>query len=304
MTQLLHDLPQTPKVRSPWPRRCLLTVATLVGIYAGINFLVLPFEDTFVYRTVRPTEAWVRPPSRQVRDITIQTANGTRLDAWWYRDKDWNPSQGAILFCHGNATNLSQWGARMEKWHEQLGQAVLMFDYPGYGRSDGTPSEASLYAAADAAYDWLVQKAHVPPSRLLVCGESLGGGVAVDLASRRPHRALVLLSTFTSIPAVAQHLEPWLPAVWLMHNRFDSLAKIGHCSGPVFIAHGTADPLVPCWQGERLFEAAHEPKCFLKLEGAGHDHRPDDQVRARVRKFLDDAETRMAVRKDTVRVIH
>src|SRR5579884_761846 len=279
LTNLLALAPDTRKKRRPWRKVCFFSGGSVLLLYAALNFMFLPLEDVFVFRTVPPTEAWVQPPTTDVHDVRLRSADGTPLDAWWYCSKNWEPSDGAILFCHGNATNLSQWGARMERWHKQLGEALLIFDYPGYGKSGGRPSETGLYAAADAAYDWLIKKQHVQPARLLVCGESLGGGVAVDLASRRPHRALVLLSTFTSIPAVAQHLEPWLPAVWLMRNRFDSLAKIAHCRGPIFITHGTADTLVPCWQGERLYEAAHEPKCFLKLDGASHDHRPDDRVR-------------------------
>jgi fermentation-respiration switch protein FrsA (DUF1100 family) len=105
----------------------------------------------------------------------------------------------------------------------------------------------------------------------LIYGGSLGGGVAVDLASRRPHRALVLAKTFTSMADTAQCLYPWLPCHWLVRNRFDNLEKIGKCSMPIFIAHGTADGLIPFSQGERLFAAAPVPKRFLAMEGVGHD---------------------------------
>ncbi len=299
MTELLHEALRTTKTRSPWRKRCLLIGASLLLLYAFINGMLLPLEDLFVFRTVSATETWVKPPSSAVHNVKLHLADGTPIHGWWYCNSNWEPSDGAIMFCHGNSTNLSQWGERMQRWYQQLGQALLIFDYPGYGRSGGRPSEAGLYAAGDAAYDWLVKIKHVPASELLICGESLGGGVAVDVASRREHRALVLLSTFTSIPDVALHLEPWLPATMLMHNRFDSLAKIARCRGPVFIAHGTADSLVPWWQGKRLYEAAREPKCFLKLEGAGHDHRPDDKVRAQVQTFLHQAESRMALHSDS-----
>src|SRR5207248_5963463 len=132
---------------------------------------------------------------------------------------------------------------------QQLEMPVLIFDYPGYGRSEGSPSEAGCYAAAEAAYAWLVQTQQVPPGQIILYGGSLGGGVAVELARRQPHRALILVSTFTSIPDMAQQLYPWLPARWLVRNRFDSLAKIGQCTQPVFIAHGTADGLLPYTQG-------------------------------------------------------
>src|SRR5262249_19672521 len=105
----------------------------------------------------------------------------------------------------------------------------------------------------------------------LIYGSSLGGGVAIDLASRRPHRALVVDKTFTSVPEVGQRHYPWLPVRWLMRNRFDSLAKIGKCRQPVFIGHGTTDDLIPFALGQRLSAAANEPKHFFPMEACGHN---------------------------------
>ena len=149
--------------------------------------------------------------------------------------------------------------------------AVLIFDYPGYGRSGGRPSEAGCYAAAAAAHDWLTAPGRVAAGRVIVLGRSLGAGVAVDLACRRPVRALVLYSPFTSFPDLAQEKCRWLPTRRLVQNRFDNLAKIGGVRGPVFIAHGTADALVPVRHGERLYAAAPAPKRFLPLAGRGHN---------------------------------
>jgi fermentation-respiration switch protein FrsA (DUF1100 family) len=169
-----------------------------------------------------------------------------------------------------------------------LGISVLIFDYPGYGRSDGTPTEAGCYAAADAAYHWLTQTMKVPPEQLLLYGGSLGGGVAVDLASRHPHRALILVKTFTSIPDVAQSVYPWLPARWLVHNRFDNLEKIGRCPRPLFVAHGTADRLIPFAHGQRLFEAAAEPKRFLRMAEIDHNDGLSGDFFPALRVFLDE----------------
>jgi fermentation-respiration switch protein FrsA (DUF1100 family) len=147
---------------------------------------------------------------------------------------------------------------------------VLIFDYPGYGRSTGKPSESGCYAAADAAYDWLVHEKGVAPEKIVLHGGSLGGGVAVELATRRRYRALILVGTFTSIPDMAAQLYPWLPARWFIRNRFESLNKIARTEGRVFIAHGTADSFIPFAMAEQLFAAAPEPKAFLPL--VGHDH--------------------------------
>jgi pimeloyl-ACP methyl ester carboxylesterase len=158
----------------------------------------------------------------------------------------------------------------VQQWHRETGLSVLVFDYPGYGRSTGTPSEQGCYDAADAAFKNIVDEHQVTPTNVLLVGRSLGTGVAVELASRRLHRALVLVSPFTSIPDVAQAWCPLVPAALLMRNRFDSLSKIGECAGPIMIVHGSGDRRVPFSLGERLFQAVSERGRFLAVPGAGH----------------------------------
>jgi fermentation-respiration switch protein FrsA (DUF1100 family) len=242
-------------------------------------------ENRFLFRPLKAADDWEPPPpGLSPSDVELTSADGTRVHAWWVAPEGWAPGQGAVLYCHGNAGNLSHRGEGLRRWRDALGQAVLIFDYPGYGRSGGRPSEAGCYAAADAAYDYLTQ--HVPPRRVLLYGGSLGGAVATDVAVRRPHRALVLVSAFTSFPDMAKTVYPWLPAHWLMRNRLDNLAKIGRVGGPVFLAHGTADRVVPFAQGERLFAAAGEPKEFFPLHGYDHNHSPGPDFYAAVRDFL------------------
>lgn len=273
-----------PKRRS-WRRWLLLGLAILGGAYlAGLLFLVAA-EDWLVYHPVPAARDWTPSPSADIQDVELLAADGTRLHAWWLPCEG---ATGAVLCCHGKGSNLSHYGRLLLELRQALGQSVLMFDYPGFGRSGGQPSEAGCYAAADAAYDWLIQTRRVPPGQLLVYGESLGGGVAVDLASRRPHRGLVLVKTFTALPDVGQHVVPWVPAGWLMHNRFDSLAKIGLCKGPVFVVHGTADWLIPFAQGRRLFEAARGPKAFCPVEGATHNNLPAASFLGELGRFLAD----------------
>jgi fermentation-respiration switch protein FrsA (DUF1100 family) len=260
---------QTP-LRS-WKRRGGRWLVGLVLCYLGV-VLVLPFlENRLLFHPVRATEDWLAPPNARVRDVELHTVNGTRIHAWWCPAENWHPAHGAMLYCHGNAGNLSYRSAAIAQWQRELGVSVLIFDYPGFGRSDGSPTEATCNASADAAYQWLTRTLNVPGDRVLLYGGSLGGGVAVDLASRRPHRALVLVRTFTSIPDAAQSIYPWLPARWLVRSRFDNLQKIGRCTRPVFIAHGTADRLIPFEHGKRLFEAASEPKQFLAMAGLDHN---------------------------------
>lgn len=243
-------------------------------------------ENLLVYRPVRHTQDWRSPPDERVRDVTFPLPDGTRIHAWWCPVDKWEPARGAMLYCHGNAGNLSQRGSGIVHWQRELGLSVLIFDYPGYGKSEGRPTEAGCYAAADAASDWLRHTQAVPAERLVLYGGSLGGGVAVDVASRREHRALLLLATFASMPGVAQWLYPWLPVRWFMRNRFDSVSKIRHVRRPVFIAHGDRDRLIPLAQGRQLYEAAHEPKRFFTLKGCDHHDTPGPDFWAAVREFL------------------
>lgn len=251
------------------------------------------FENWLVYRPVRADEDWQPPPSPDIQDVELRDAAGRRLHGWWCPCPG---GRGAVLYCHGNAGNLSWRGGSVLKMRQLLKAGVLIFDYPGYGKSEGRPGEAGCYAAADAAYDWLVQEQKVPAQEITIYGGSLGGGVAVDLASRKPCRALMLVKTFTSLPDVAQSLNPWLPVRWLMRNRFDNLAKIGQCQQPVFIGHGTADQLVPFAQGEKLFAAANAPKHFFRLDHADHNDSLPAEFFTAFQEFLAEAEALTAVR--------
>lgn len=217
----------------------------------------------------------------------MNSRDGTALHGWWSVPAGWKPEDGAVLFCHGNGGNLSHRGSVLRYWHEQFKMAVLLFDYPGFGRSGGSPTEAGCYAAGDAAYDWLTGVQKVAPSRLVLYGGSLGGAVATDLATRRPHRALVLVSTFTSFPDMAQKECPVLPVRWLVRNQFANETKIGRCLAPVFIAHGTTDALIPFSQGQRLFAAARGPKQFFVMPDYRHHDCPTAAAYPALRRFLD-----------------
>jgi fermentation-respiration switch protein FrsA (DUF1100 family) len=263
-----------------------LVVWVLVG-YVGIIIVLLALENWLVYHPTAARVDWREPPNGHVQDLELRSTDGTRIHAWWCPVEG---SSGALLYCHGNAGNLSQRNGSVAGLQQVLKESVLIFDYPGYGKSEGRPSEAGCYAAADAAYAWLVEVQKIPPERILIYGGSLGGGVAVDLASRKPHRALILVKTFTTMPDVGGGLYPWLPVRWLMRNRFDNLAKIGKCTRPVFIAHGTTDRLVPYELGERLFVAANEPKYFYRMDGIDHDGPVPAAMFAALTRFLARAE--------------
>lgn len=262
--------PPAPESRS---RRLLRRVrrwlVLLALTYLGLIVVFLFLERRMVFQPSSAEEAWLKPDDPRSEDVSFVSADGNTISARWIPPE--TPHHGAVLLAHGNGGNLTHRGKVASELRQSLGAGVLLFDYPGYGKSTGKPSEASCYASADAAYQWLVEDRRIAPNRVVLCGESLGGGPAVELATKREHRALVLVFTFTSLPAAAKSHYPFLPTHTFMRTRFDNLAKIGRCPRPVFLVHGTGDRTVPFAHSEQLFAAANEPKQFLRLDGKGHD---------------------------------
>jgi fermentation-respiration switch protein FrsA (DUF1100 family) len=254
----------------------------LFGGYIGLLGMLLFLENRLIYH---PSPVSVPAPTSDIQDIDLASADGTRIHAWWYPAKE---SKDVLLYCHGNAGNLSHRGPTIIKLSKILNTSVLIFDYPGYGKSEGKVSEKGCFDAADAAYQWLTETQKAPSERILLFGASLGGGVATDLAARKDHRALVLVKTFTSLPDVASDLYWWLPAPTrlLMSNQMNSLAKIKNVQRPVFIAHGTKDNLIPFSHGKRLFDAANAPKHFYEMDGAGHNDGLSEEFFNAVKEFL------------------
>jgi pimeloyl-ACP methyl ester carboxylesterase len=195
-------------------------------------------------------------------------ANGHQLHAWWLPNE--NPNAPAVLYLHGARWNLAASASRIERWRK-LGFSVLALDYRGFGKStDIAPSEQS--AAEDAEAGWNELAAIAPAHKRIIVGHSLGGAIAVDLASRHPEAAgLVLEATFTSVADMVEQ-SPWgfLPVTLILTQKFDALSKIEQVKMPVLVAHGTRDNVVPLQMGERLFAAAHAPKRFVKVEGGTH----------------------------------
>lgn len=256
--------PPRPPVRRRLPRSLLW-----IGLcYIGIIIVLMLLENTLLFQGTTANQGWAPPPSGcHPEDVWVQTPEG-KMHGWYFERPG---ATSALLYAHGNAGNLSFRGSAVVDLMNGLDVSVLIFDYPGYGKSEGKPSETGCYAAADAMYDWLTDMKHIPGERIILYGKSLGGGVATDLATRRPHRALILAKTFTSVPDVAQRHFWFLPVHWLVRNRFDNRAKIGRCPRPVAIAAGDCDELMPLWMGERLYEAATAPKRYFLLRGCSHN---------------------------------
>jgi fermentation-respiration switch protein FrsA (DUF1100 family) len=153
----------------------------------------------------------------------------------------------------------------------RLGANVLIPDFPGYGMSGGRPSEKGFYATADAAYDYLLSRPDVDRDRIVAAGWSMGAAVAIDLASRRKVERLVTISAFTTLPAAAHSLVPWLPTSLIVRSRFDNIGKIPRVTCPIFIAHGTIDNLVPPGMADELAAAAKRKAVVYRVVGGGHN---------------------------------
>jgi fermentation-respiration switch protein FrsA (DUF1100 family) len=175
-----------------------------------------------------------------------------------------------VLLFHGNAGNISH---RLDyaAMFDRLRLSTLLVEYRGYGRSTGSPSEQGTYRDATASWRWLTQTKGVPASDIVLFGESLGGAVAAWLAARERPRALVLASTFTSIPDLAAEFYPFLPVRWLSRFDYNTLDALSRVNAPVLVAHSRTDDIIPYSHGERLFAAAREPKSFLELRGGHND---------------------------------
>lgn len=220
------------------------------------------------------------------RDVTIATDDGLRLHGWFVPAAD---APATVLFCHGNAGDVGDRLETVRTLHD-LGLALLIFDYRGYGRSEGSPSEAGFHADARATWRHLLEAEDLASDDVVVWGRSLGGAVAAELAAAVEPAGLVLESTFTTAVDVARRHYPWLPVRWLLRSRFDAARAVARADCPKLIMHSPQDEVVPYALGERLHRLAAPPKRFVTLTG---DHNGGwveslPTYRDAVRRFLVD----------------
>jgi uncharacterized protein len=242
-------------------------------VLAGIllaTFMLRLFEHSQVYHPSRRMDATHADLGRPAEDVYFACPDGTRLNAWYFpaaEPADRGPM--VILLCHGNGGNISH---RLDIYDALLrtGVAVFAFDYRGYGKSEGRPGEAGTYEDAEAAYDWLVKRGF-EAGQIIVLGESLGGGVASELAVRRPLAGLALISSFTCIPDIGAELFPWLPVRWLAKIKYDTCSKLPRVDVPVLVMHSREDELIGFQHARRNFAAAREPKLFQEIRGSHNE---------------------------------
>ncbi len=245
-------------------------------------------DQLFVYHPHPWIERdWARTSGLPLEDVWFQSRDGTKLFGWYVEA---GPSAPVLLWCHGNAGNVIH---RLDNLAElyRLGLSVFIFDYRGYGRSTGKPTEDGLYQDALAAYGYLVSTRGVRPERLILFGRSLGASVAGTVASQRPAAGLILESPFPSIAAMARTHYLGLPLHWLLSGRFPLDERLSRVSLPVLVIHGDRDDIVPIALGREVFAAAREPKSLYVIEGANHNDTYQIGGRAyfqRLKQFIHD----------------
>lgn len=244
-----------------------IALALVLG-YAVITGVVFLIQERLVYYPQVGRDDATTPQAYGLayESLELTTEDGERLHAWWVPATE---PRGTVLLFHGNAGDMS---ARLDylKMFNRLQYSTLIIDYRGYGRSTGKPSEAGTYLDAIAAWTWLTGTRGVKAGDVVLFGESLGGAVASWLAARHAPRALVLASTFTSVTEMGAEVYPFLPVRLISRFGYDNRANLRSIRVPVLIMHSRDDDLIPFGHGQRLFDAANEPKQFLELAG-GHN---------------------------------
>ncbi|MDE2843405.1 MAG: alpha/beta hydrolase, partial [Chloroflexota bacterium] len=210
-------------------------------------------------------------------DVQFKTEDGLSLNGWFMpAPATTPPSEGGrsditLLWLHGNGGNISHRVDDLALFHHLAGVNVFIFDYRGYGRSQGKPSEDGVYRDSRAALSYLDSRGDPSESRLVYFGRSLGAAVAVELTQRRQPHGMILYSPFTSISDLGRDLYPYSPIRLLAGKRFDALSRIKQYEGPLLVIHGEADEIIPVDHGRRLYEAANQPKSFHEIPGAMHN---------------------------------
>jgi fermentation-respiration switch protein FrsA (DUF1100 family) len=202
----------------------------------------------------------------EYQDVSINTADGVTLHGWFIEGR----SSRVLLFFHGNAGNISHRLGSIRQFKD-LGLSVLIVDYRGYGQSEGRASERGINRDADAAWRYLIEERGADAKDIIIFGRSLGASVASRLAAQHQPLALVVESSFTSVPDIAQDLYPWLPVRWLSRLNHATLEYIKEVRCPVLVVHSRDDEIIPFHHAETIFASANEPRTILAIRGTHND---------------------------------
>ena len=241
-------------------------VASLILFFFSNVYLYVQ-QSNMVFYPLTEMDSTPKDWGLSYDDVALRLEDKTKISTWYVPHPQ---AEKTILFFHGNGGNISHRGDSIYIFHK-LKFNVLIIDYPGYGDSDGSPSESGLYQSADAAWQYLISDKKVKPENITIFGRSLGGAVAVDLASRVKAGGLILESTFSSArDFVDIAFARWSGLIYLRY-KFDSLSKVKRITSPVLVIHSPDDEIIPFELGQRLFENIESEKAFLEIRGGHND---------------------------------
>ena len=250
-----------------------MTISHVAGVillfFLSYGVFLVSCERRIIYHPYKYPEGNWSPSSSLVskEDVHFISGDGVRLHGWYISSKS---SNATLLWFHGNAGNITHRLVNIEAL-KPLDLDIFIFDYRGYGKSEGEPNEEGIYLDSQAAYDWLVKVKRIIPEKIILFGRSLGGICAVEVASKNPAAGIILESAFPSAGKMAKNFFPVLPLGWAIKSKFNAIGKVPNLKIPKLFLHGTRDEIVPYNLGRELFSAAAEPKIFYDIEGAGHN---------------------------------
>lgn len=261
--------------------RQLIFYGFIVSIVLLLYTILLYFlQRSFIYFPTAEIPNRQNLHAENIQQIKLHTKDNLLLNSWY---KTAEPNKPTILYFHGNAGNI---GGRifLARQFINAGFGVLLLEYRGYGGNEGQPTEQGLYQDGRAAIDFLQQQ-KITTKQLVLYGESLGTGVATQLATEFSVCAVILQSPYTSLKALARYHYFWLPVI-KMRDKFDSLARINKIKAPLLMLHGTKDLVVPYAEGVKLFNYANEPKQWVDLPNKGHNNLWDLNFTNKVKQFI------------------
>jgi fermentation-respiration switch protein FrsA (DUF1100 family) len=267
----INDVTQKRRMFSPivWiAGDCRRQASIGISLLLVVMVFGCTLENSLIFQPSSELIATPNDVGLAYEDVTLATDDGVRINGWFVASAG---ADSTILWLHGNAGNISHRVDNIRKFHDRVPAHILIIDYRGYGRSEGTVSERGTYEDAHAAMAYLRARNDVDGDRIVLFGRSLGAAVALELALSTGPRALILESPFTSISAMARTVLPFLPIGPFLRTRYDNLKKIRALRVPLLVLHGDRDGIIPYRQGRELFDAAPEPKSFYTIAGAGHN---------------------------------
>ncbi len=239
----------------------------LLLVYVGLAVLLFFFQSKLIYFPTREIVATPKTCGLEFEEVHFQAADGVKLHGWFV------PAAGSgqvLLFCHGNAGNISTRLSSIEMFN-LMGLTTFFFDYRGYGRSEGSPSEEGTYLDAEAAWRYLTEQRKIAPVDIVIHGRSLGGPIAANLATKISPQALIVESALASVPDMGEKLLPFMPVRLLSRFDYATVETVRNVSCPILVIHSRDDELIPFAHGRRIFEAANEPKRFVAISGSHND---------------------------------